>query len=555
MKHKRGISGIVVIILGIIIIVLMVMVFSSVKINKAFASIFDPLKEKSELETEDEIQKREKDAQKENFESAQKILSEFKITIEDCVKKNDISCTCGNKDKPINFLDLNTYTILVQNKPANNEFKNDFWLIDSESKSVIPSVNLGDFFFTHVDTYKDDFKDYKKIGDFLEFSQSKVILWAGNKRNEKFKGKMDNIYFSKPEQGVIVIDDEVSWDRECKEKTEDENTKIFNSFTDFIKLTERSLEIDTCFKEFIDLDKLESNYYIGVETADDIGRVHLIKYDVVVDKNIIIESADIGNAIPYFEFEGIKFNDISDPRFSDKFENDNYKDLSADLDRYLVSIASTDSIRVGEKEFRKRFSDNQKAALVYKNKNWILTKDRNIRDIRSQLGQECSVQFQIPLTPEFDIGEDDIGEGRKTHNFVVEWKKDEQISSAYPDCDPGGNYIRTFDINSMEWDLGVDKDASSVTLTLIGSSAPGPVSGTSKDYCNIYIEDQKVNEGFIEYPGGSCPQLTFQYSTSSSFTDGKIAIKIEDNTQKGCPSSPGTCDCKFSYAYVINNYS
>jgi len=149
------------------------------------------------------------------------------------------------------------------------------------------------------------------------------------------------------------------------------------------------------------------------------------------------------------------------------------------------------------------------------------------------------------ITDEFDIGEDTT-----THNFKADWKKGEDIDSTYNACSPGGNYIRMYDTNSMEWEMDVDKNVNAIKLILVGISYSGN-KDVSSDYCNIYIENQQVNDGLIKLPPEkACFKTEFPYSDASSFRDGKIVVKIEDNTAKGCPDTPGTCDCKFSYAYA-----
>lgn len=159
-------------------------------------------------------------------------------------------------------------------------------------------------------------------------------------------------------------------------------------------------------------------------------------------------------------------------------------------------------------------------------------------------------------TDQFDIGEDYLTHNYKEEidNLEASFKPSFKVS--YNDCVPGGEGLRfSGDLKSAEWEMSVDPSSTSAKLTLRKDSFGGVVSGgTEKMFCNIFVDDKKINNSFIEIPARS-PCWTFEHTITekSILEDGKIKIKIEGNTDEGCPDTPSTCECRLTYAWVYSN--
>ena len=204
MKLKKGKIGIVPFMIATVIAGLLIWGISGGEpIKKAFAAVTDHLK----LEEDDSEQEK---VEEELLDNAKDVFNNFKTVIEQCKNGKDLKCACGVTD----FTKLNKYRILLRNnRTTGNSF---LQLLDSKGFPVpvgnptpIDPTPIDNFPTLPEDIYKDSgkFNNYKNKDNYLRFSIEKVVYGINGVENDKFKGKMGVIYFSKPVLGVTTFND------------------------------------------------------------------------------------------------------------------------------------------------------------------------------------------------------------------------------------------------------------------------------------------------------------------------------------------------------------
>ena len=200
MKLKKGKIDIVVFMLVAAIAGLLIWSIFGEPIKKAFAAVTDPLLKKVGLEEDKSEQQK---VEQELLENAKGVFHNFKNVIEHCKNSLDLRCACGKMD----FTQLNKYSILLSNKrDTGNTYLN---LLGSDRLPVQPQVSIDNFPTLPKDIYEDagKYNDYKNKNNDLIFSIEKVVYRKKDgSQEEKFKGKMNSIYFSKPESGFTIFD-------------------------------------------------------------------------------------------------------------------------------------------------------------------------------------------------------------------------------------------------------------------------------------------------------------------------------------------------------------
>lgn len=176
-------------------------------IKKAFAAVTNPLLKKIGLEDGSEQQI----VEQELLENAKEVFNNFKNVIEQCKNSQDLRCSCGQ----IDFTGLNRYKISLSN---NRDTRNSFLqLLNSQGLPVkvgsppIDPTPIDNSPTLPKDIYEnhDEFEEYQTNNNNFIFSIENVIyIKADRSEEEKFSGKMNRIYFSKPSESRIIFNDE-----------------------------------------------------------------------------------------------------------------------------------------------------------------------------------------------------------------------------------------------------------------------------------------------------------------------------------------------------------
>ena len=202
MKLKNGKIDIVAFMFLAVIAGLLIMGIFGEPIKKAFAAVTDPLLKKIGLDDDSE----QEEVEKELLNNAKEVFNNFKNVIEHCKNSPDLNCACGK----IDFTQLNQYSLMLSNKrDTGNTYLN---LLGSDGLPVLQediTPTMGNFPTLPKDIYENNGKRNEYLAennDFI-FSIEKVIYKKQDlSEEEKFNGKMNSIYFLKPESGFTIFD-------------------------------------------------------------------------------------------------------------------------------------------------------------------------------------------------------------------------------------------------------------------------------------------------------------------------------------------------------------
>jgi hypothetical protein len=147
-------------------------------------------------------------------------------------------------------------------------------------------------------------------------------------------------------------------------------------------------------------------------------------------------------------------------------------------------------------------------------------------------------------TDQFDLGEDKFSHNYKEAGF----ENYPPLNRVYNNCSPGGYGIRGLERGDyIEWEMDVDPNSNEIVLELQRTS-----SHARQEYCNVYIDNQKVNDGILDFPQGTCSRVRYPFTDKVFISDGKVVVRLEDNTHEGCAVYPGVCDCILTYAWMYS---
>jgi hypothetical protein len=204
MKFKKGKISIVVFMLIAVIAGLLIIGIFGEPIKKAFAAVTDPLLKKVGLEEDDSEQQI---VEEELLENAKEVFTNFKNVIDQCKNSKDLKCACGVMD----FTQLNNYKILLSNKRVTG---NTYLILLAPNglpvdPQVQPEIPIDNFPTLTEDIYEnsDKINDYNNKENYFRFSSLKIVYGIDGDEKEKFKDKMQNIYFWKPVMGATIFDD------------------------------------------------------------------------------------------------------------------------------------------------------------------------------------------------------------------------------------------------------------------------------------------------------------------------------------------------------------
>jgi len=205
MNSKQGKISLLVQILVLTLTVWVIWNFIGPGTNKAFASILPFLMSEEDRKILEEEQEKEREEQEKLLGSLENLKNDFGDRIKDCISSGNTECTCVG---PVDFTKLGEFSVMVTSTKEGTTFNNQIELLDKSQVSLPNKApeNLGNFIILPENKY-DKLDDYIKNDHGLRFSSKELRLRTGTK-NPKVTDKVDNIFFGKPERGVITIHDD-----------------------------------------------------------------------------------------------------------------------------------------------------------------------------------------------------------------------------------------------------------------------------------------------------------------------------------------------------------
>ena len=279
-KDKKGMNDMMVGIVLLIIVVLIVITWSSASIKSGTKSIFDKIKKIIGIEEKKDPDKEKEDqrSKQESIKTAVQLYGKLQDSLSRCIKenKNDRLCICDTVD--FSSLNDNNLKISIQNGEQVLELLDSSNLPLTDAKNTAYRKSPGKFYmgpistlFTgSVDSFRnrgrdEDYQNAEDLADllrgfnrrvqYIKFSKDNILFNIEKNDFVKSEGRMGSINFIKVAEDTIAIDEAGHDFRKCGDKTEDEVKKekeaiAINSFLGILQGYESCLKKQYSNKKF-----------------------------------------------------------------------------------------------------------------------------------------------------------------------------------------------------------------------------------------------------------------------------------------------------------------